>query len=212
MYILVLDTATKRLSVALMEISSKRIIASYMEREDENSHARKINVAILDLLKEANIEMNQLSAVAVNEGPGSFTGLRVGSSSAKGLCFALDIPLIAICGLAAYGKYLFELESENVTDVFVLLDARRGNYFYSHINQNKQESQAYFKHIIDIEAEISSSSKPWIIYLEKENKIELNARILTNEVLEKWNAKEFADIRHFEPQYIVNNYLSKNDI
>ena len=47
---------------------------------------------------------------------------------------------------------------------------------------------------------------------EKENKIELNARILTNEVLEKWNAKEFADIRHFEPQYIVNNYRSKNDI
>lgn len=183
-----------------------------MEREDENSHARKINVAIQDVLQDANIEINQISAVAVNEGPGSFTGLRVGSSTAKGLCFALDIPLIAICGLASYGKYLFELESENVTDVFVLLDARRGNYFYSHINQNKQESQAYFKNLIDIEVEISNSPKPWIIYLEKENKIELNARILTKEVLEKWNAQEFADIRHFEPQYIVNNYLSKNDI
>lgn len=209
MYILVLDTAAKRLSVSLLDVLSKRRVASYIEKEEENSHARKINLVIQDLLKEANLEMKQISAIAVNEGPGSFTGLRVGSSTAKGLCFVLDIPLIAICGLAAYGKYLYEKKTDDITDVFVLMDARRGNFFYSHINQIQQESRAHFKHIADIEAEINLSLKPWIFYWEKENEIELSAGDLVKEVLEKWNHKDFVDIRNFEPQYIVNNYISK---
>lgn len=184
-------------------------MASYIEKEEENSHAKKINLVIHDLLKDANLEMKQISAIAVNEGPGSFTGLRVGSSTAKGLCFALDIPLIAICGLAAYGKYLYEMRAEDITDVFLLMDARRGNFFYSHINQKQQDSQANFKHITDIETEIYLSRKPWIFYMEKENEIELSALELKNEVLEKWNNKDFVDIRNFEPQYIVNNYITK---
>lgn len=184
-------------------------MASYIEKEEENSHARKINLVIQDLLKGANLEIKQISAIAVNEGPGSFTGLRVGSSTAKGLCFALDIPLIAICGLAAYGKYLYEKKTDDITDVFVLMDARRGNFFYSHINQIQQESRAHFKHIADIEAEINLSFKPCIFYWEKEKEIELSAGDLIKEVLEKWNNKDFVDIRDFEPEYIVNNYITK---
>jgi tRNA threonylcarbamoyladenosine biosynthesis protein TsaB len=212
LHILVLDTATKRLSLSLIDISAKKSIASYVDKEDENSHARKIILSIQDLLKGAAIDIKQVSAIAVNEGPGSFTGLRVGSSTAKGLCFALDIPLIAYCGLALYANYLFRIKSEEITDVFMLIDARRGNYFYSHAKKNLQSEHADFRHLTDIETEIYLSHKPLVYYLDKENELDLSAKDLTDGVLEKWNKKDFADIRSFEPQYIVNNYISKNDI
>lgn len=209
MYILILDTATKRLSASLLDVLSEQTLAYYKETQDENSHARKINMVIQDLLIQAKIEIKQLSAIAVNQGPGSFTGLRVGSSTSKGLCFALDIPLIAICGLTAYVKYLYEVKATDVTDIFVLMDARRGNYFYSHLNHCRQLSPALFKHITDIETDIYLSRNPWVYYLEKENDIELSAKDLTKAVLEKWKNKDFVDIRSFEPEYIVNNYISK---
>lgn len=209
MHILVIDTATKHLSISLISIRLGFSIACYTEKEDENSHARKINLAIQDLLNDKKLDWKDITAIALNEGPGSFTGLRVGSSTAKGLCFALDIPLIPICGLAAYGKYLYSIKAKDITDVFVLMDARRGNYFYSEINYLNQESKAHFLHISEIEAKIDLSLNPWIYYLEKEAEIKLGAKNLTAEVMQKWSNKDFANIRNFEPQYLVNNYLTK---
>jgi len=208
-HILIIDTASKHFSLSLIDILSGNSVASYLEKDDENSHARKINLTIKNLLLSRKLNMSTLKAIALNEGPGSFTGLRVGSSTAKGLCFALDIPLISICGLVAYGRYLYSKKDLDIQDVFVLMDARRGNYFYSEINDLNQESIAQFNHITEIETRIYLSRKPWIYYLEKDYEMNLSAENLTDEVLKKWLNKEFVDIRIFEPKYIVNNYLTK---
>jgi tRNA threonylcarbamoyladenosine biosynthesis protein TsaB len=209
MYILVIDTSSKFLSLSLIDISKENCIAHYVETEEENSHARKINFSILDIIEKSQIEMEDLSAIALNEGPGSFTGLRVGSSTAKGLCYSLDLPLINICGLCAYAQFLYELRVDDFSDVFVLLDARRGNYYYGHFPSSDEEEQAKFGHISDIEASMNMKLKPWIYYLDKENEPHLSAKELTLVILEKWKQKAFADIRNFEPLYIVNNYQTK---
>jgi tRNA threonylcarbamoyladenosine biosynthesis protein TsaB len=209
MYILAIDTSTKCLSLSLIDISKENCIAYYIEEEEENSHARKINLSIKDILEKCEIRMENLSAIALNEGPGSFTGLRVGSSTAKGLCYSLNLPLINICGLCAYARFLYELRVNDYSDVFVLLDARRGNYYYGHFSSSNAEEQASFGHISDIEVCMNRKQKPWIYYLDKDSEPILGAKDLTHVVMEKWKQKVFADIRNFEPQYIVNNYQTK---
>ncbi|MCE2963163.1 MAG: tRNA (adenosine(37)-N6)-threonylcarbamoyltransferase complex dimerization subunit type 1 TsaB [Chitinophagales bacterium] len=209
MHILAIDTSTKCLSLSLIDISKENSIAHYIETEEENNHAKKINLSIQDILEKCEIKMENLSAIALNEGPGSFTGLRVGSSTAKGLCYSLDIPLINICGLGAYARFLYELRLNDYSDVFVLLDARRGNYFYSHFPFSNAEERANFGHISDIEAIIKRKQRPWIYYLDKDSEPPLSAKDLTLVIIEKWKQKVFVDIRNFEPQYIVNNYQTK---
>ena len=80
-------------SVCITE--NDKVIAS-KELNSGYSHAENLHVFIQDVLKEANLTVKQISAVAVSKGPGSYTGLRIGVSSAKGLCYALQIPLISV--------------------------------------------------------------------------------------------------------------------
>ena len=117
--ILNLETATKSCSVALAE--NGNVIALKELVSEQFSHAEKLNLFIEDALKEANRSMNDLSAVAVSAGPGSYTGLRIGSSTAKGICYALDLPLISINSLMALAS-LRSIESGLICPMF---DARR---------------------------------------------------------------------------------------
>src|SRR6478736_3881957 len=96
-YILNIETATKNCSVS---IAKDGITVASKEVSDQGySHAEKLHVFIEDVIKEAGITVKDLSAVAISQGPGSYTGLRIGVSTAKGLCFSLDIPLIAVSTL-----------------------------------------------------------------------------------------------------------------
>ena len=93
-YIIQLETTTKQCSVALSYkgncISKKVLLAEHF------SHDEKLHVFIREVLQEANVGFSELDAVAISKGPGSYTGLRIGVAAAKGLCFALDLPLIGI--------------------------------------------------------------------------------------------------------------------
>ncbi len=93
-YIIQLETTTKQCSVALSYngncISKKVLLAEHF------SHDEKLHVFIEEVLQEANVGFSELDAVAISKGPGSYTGLRIGVAAAKGLCFALDLPLIGI--------------------------------------------------------------------------------------------------------------------
>lgn len=91
-YILSIDTATPSCSVSLA--CQGKHMATIVS-EEPNVHASHLTLFIDRLLKQQNVAMQELSAVAVSQGPGSYTGLRIGASTAKGLCYALDIPLIA---------------------------------------------------------------------------------------------------------------------
>jgi tRNA threonylcarbamoyladenosine biosynthesis protein TsaB len=95
--ILNLETATKTCSVSLAQ-NGKEIFTKEIT-EEHFSHAENLNVFIQDVMQHAGKKLKELDAIAVSEGPGSYTGLRIGASTAKGLCYALDIPLIAVNSL-----------------------------------------------------------------------------------------------------------------
>ena len=94
MYILNIETATKNCSVALAK-DGKTILCKEIA-EEGYSHAERLHVFIEEIIREAGITFQDIVAVAVSQGPGSYTGLRIGVSAAKGLCYALNIPLIAV--------------------------------------------------------------------------------------------------------------------
>ncbi len=97
--ILGIETATKNCSVALFKDGI--VIAKKEHISDGYTHAEQLTLFIQDVINLANITLKKVEAVAISMGPGSYTGLRIGTSIAKGLCYALDIPLIAISTLKA---------------------------------------------------------------------------------------------------------------
>src|SRR5690554_8065929 len=100
--ILSIETATSVCSVALHENSGA--LVGILELFQDNVHGQKLMPVIETLLQQFGIDRNGLDAVAVSMGPGSYTGLRIGVSTAKGMAFALDIPLIGIDTLDALGR------------------------------------------------------------------------------------------------------------
>lgn len=175
----------------------------------EYSHARSISVEIEKLISNVMSSYKELDAVAINQGPGSFTGLRVGSSVAKGLCYGLDIPLISIDGLEVYGHYFFQKFSRQFSDIYILLDARKDNFFYSHISNGQTITSVAFSHISEIENIISHSPNPWIFYSNRDNIENLKSEYLLQASLDKWKEKIFVDIANFEPLYLIDNYTKK---
>lgn len=119
--ILGLDTSTSSGSVALLH--DGKLIGSQLYTI-EKSHSTLLHVMIEQMMSNAGYKMEELTAVAVAEGPGSYTGLRIGVSAAKGLCLALDIPLIAINTLEAMAYQIFRRSTESVI-YCPMLDARR---------------------------------------------------------------------------------------
>ncbi|HCQ14713.1 MAG TPA: tRNA (adenosine(37)-N6)-threonylcarbamoyltransferase complex dimerization subunit type 1 TsaB, partial [Cryomorphaceae bacterium] len=95
--ILALETSTKNCSVALAD--GDQILAAKEESSDQYIHSEKLHLFIQEVLQWAGKKPAELSAAAVGMGPGSYTGLRIGVSAAKGLCYSLGIPLIAVNGL-----------------------------------------------------------------------------------------------------------------
>ncbi len=139
--VLCLETATTNCSVAIAINGELKAIRE--ENKQKFSHAEKLHVFIEEVLKEANIDKKQLDAIAVGKGPGSYTGLRIGVSAAKGLCFALDIPLYSILTLETL---IQQIENENCYFI-PLLDARRMEVYSAVFNDQK-------KQIRDTKAEI----------------------------------------------------------
>ena len=105
-YILHLETATKVCSVGL-SLNGKLIGLKEIE-EDGYSHGENLNCFIEDVLLETSIKIKDLSAISLASGPGSYTGLRIGAATAKGLCYALEIPLIAIDALTCLSEIVRE--------------------------------------------------------------------------------------------------------
>lgn len=210
-YILNIETATKNCSVAIAK-DGKTILCKEMA-EEGYSHAEKLHVFINEILNEIEISCNDLSAVAVSQGPGSYTGLRIGVSAAKGLCFALDIPLIAIDTLEVLAS---QVKVANGI-IIPMIDARRMEV-YSAIFDSKLNK------IREVQAEIieedSFSTIDLPIYfvgdcaskcktvLTKENFIFLEDKIYpsANEMsalsYEKFRNNDTVDVAYFEPYYL----------
>ncbi len=142
-FILNIETSTKNCSVSLSE--NGKVIALKEINDGNYSHAEKLHVFIDSVLNKAGVNMQQLDAVAISKGPGSFTGLRIGVSAAKGLCFALDIPLISISTLQSLA---LQRDLENGF-VIPMLDARRMEVYSAVFDINNNQIREIEAQILD---------------------------------------------------------------
>ena len=133
--ILHIETATKSCSVA---ISKKGVLLGHKEEHPESYvHSEKLTKHINDLLRGVGIAFSEIDAISLSSGPGSYTGLRIGSSTAKGLCFALKIPLISVPTLKSFDS--FARKKGIIGNICVMLDARRMEV-YSLISSSEKKA------------------------------------------------------------------------
>ncbi len=210
-YILNIETATKNCSVALAK-EGKTILCKEIA-EEGYSHAERLHVFIEEIVKEAGITFSDLAAIAVSQGPGSYTGLRIGVSAAKGLCYALGIPLIAVDTLQTLASQI------TVSDglIIPMIDARRMEVYsavFDVNHQNKRETQAeiiddnsfqgydetlYF--IGDCAAKCKSVlTKDNFVFLE--NIKYPSAKEMSRLSYEKYKISDPVDVAYFEPYYL----------
>ncbi len=130
--ILCLETATTNCSIAL-SVDGK-VVAFREENNQKFSHSEKLHVFIEEVISEAQFDKAKLDAIAVSQGPGSYTGLRIGVSAAKGFCFALDVPLLSIPTLEVLAQ---QVQDE---DCFIIpmLDARRMEVYAAVFDSEKK--------------------------------------------------------------------------
>lgn len=142
--ILLIDTSADTGTIA---ISVNGAVISRRDQPDNRNHAASINVLINEALAECGITMQQLSAVAVCAGPGSYTGLRIGMSTAKGICFALNKPLILNNKLTLLANQACVIEKDKYDYYLPLLTAREKEYFVALYN-NKLNTISEPAHIV----------------------------------------------------------------
>lgn len=213
--ILLIETATERCSCAL---ANEQGIVSYAESNEPNSHSAKLSLLIDGLFNQTQYSYSDLSAIAVSIGPGSYTGLRIGVSTAKGLAYALDIPVIALKTCEIFAAPVFE-KNHNACCV-AMIDARRMEV-YASIFHNKKEIKPCSADVLEegIYEEYLSDKENVIFVgncLEKAKKVfelknyffdlsvELSAKNMQGLAFEKYNKKEFVDVAYFEPFYLKN--------
>lgn len=141
--ILNIETATKNCSVALAKDGKTLTIREIATQNF--SHAEKLHVFIEELFAETNLKLQDLNAIAVSQGPGSYTGLRIGVSSAKGLCYALNVPLIAVDTLELLARKI------KITSGIIvpMIDARRMEVFCAFFDANYSKMRETKAEIID---------------------------------------------------------------
>ena len=210
-YILNIETATKNCSVAIAK-NGKTILCKEMA-EEGYSHAEKLHVFINEILSEIEISCKDLSAVAVSQGPGSYTGLRIGVSAAKGLCFALDIPLIAIDTLEVLAS---QVKVSNGI-IIPMIDARRMEVYSAIFDSKLNKIREVQAEIIDATSFSEIDSPVYFVgdcsqkcktVLANENFIFLEDKIYpsSNEMsalsYEKFRNNDEVDVAYFEPYYL----------
>lgn len=131
--ILCIETATTNCSVAIGK--DGEVLALKEDYSSSYSHAERLHVFIEQILKENRFTIEDFDAIAVSGGPGSYTGLRIGVSAAKGFCFAADIPLISIPTLTSLA---YQVAEEDGDYIFPLLDARRMEVYTAGFNSKRE--------------------------------------------------------------------------
>lgn len=216
--ILHIETATDICSVALSEGEK---VLSVREIAMGKSHAGVLTVYINEIFEETGISISTLGAVAVSMGPGSYTGLRIGTSVAKGLCYGLNIPLIAVPTLEAmYFGAKATLQCNNKENGFYIpmIDARRMEVYktvFDNVGNQLEETCAYIVNSDSFDSYFNkgkvylfgtgaSKLKPII---NNANAVFIDGLIhssvnMVNLALEKYRNKMYEDVAYFEPFYL----------
>ena len=210
-FILNIETATKNCSVAISK-NGETILCKEIA-EEGYSHAEKLHVFIEEAIAEAKISVQDLVAVAVSQGPGSYTGLRIGVSAAKGLCFALNLPLIAVDTLQTLAS------QAKVSDgkIIPMLDARRMEVYSEIFNAKLETERPILAEVIDANSFQDIKETVYFVgdcaekcktVLTKENFIFLedikypSAAAMSKISFDKYQINDTVDVAYFEPYYL----------
>lgn len=221
--ILNLETSTKNCSVALAE--NGQVLSLIEESSDQYIHSEKLHNFIEKALKQAGKTADQLEAVAVGKGPGSYTGLRIGVSAAKGFCFALDVPLISEDGLQILvSDFVKNQKVARGEFIISMLDARRMEVYcsvFDHMGKRLSDIEARIideNSFADLEAprihlmgdgaakcrEILSAKRFVVHSLEFPS-----ASALAPIAAQKFEQGQFEDVAYFEPFYLKDFVAGK---
>ena len=223
-YIIHIETSTKMCSVALSGNGKVIDYRNYME--DGYAHSEKLTVLLDELLSSCGVEFKELSAISISGGPGSYTGLRIGVSTAKGLCYALKIPLLAIDSLKCLALWgLMNGETQKADYICPLIDARRMEVFSAIYNKQLTMVKPISADIIEENSYNEIFEDKIVVLLgdgadklkEKwEGRTNLifsgwiaDARGQAEEAFKMFEAGAFSDLAYYEPFYLKDFIAGK---
>ena len=206
-----IETSTKVCSVAISE--NGQLIDCVEEHSDRYIHGESLTVFIDQVCSKNNWQLSQLDGIVVTGGPGSYTGLRIGVSTAKGLCYALNLPLISVDALSSIA-FLAQNKHPDI-NICAMIDARRMEVF-STIYDSK------LKVIKPLSADVLDSNSydkftPFLVCGDGASKVQqmwsdreitFDDTILSSAAgqvqiaFQKWKKKDFEDVAYFEPKYL----------
>lgn len=218
-YILHIETSSTNCSVAL---SSGNTLEHCIENQaNDFRHSDHLHRFIEQLMAEAQLSFNALTAVAVSKGPGSYTGLRIGVSTAKGLCYANDLPLFSVNSLRVLAQ---QYKAQKGDLLFPMVDARRLEVFVLGLDEHYQT-------LLPTQTLILEDAMPDILQ-QKKRKVFMgsgaekckpyfrkdamfcdaiqtpSAKEMVPLVYEKFQKKEVEDVAYFEPFYLKNFFTT----
>lgn len=214
--ILNIETSSTNCSVALSE--GKTIIQLKEDKSNDYSHGEQLHTFISNILNQQNISVKNLAAISVSQGPGSYTGLRIGTATAKGLCHAHNLPLISISTLEAVA-HLINVNQNNI--IIPCLDARRDDVYYAILDHDysviKNNSsgtltnelfKSFKNNSLNFVGPGSEKAKKLLKRNSSKNSFFYgsdylpSAKTLANLSYEKFKARNFEELSNFEPIYL----------
>ena len=213
-YILNIESSTTNCSISLA--LNGNVIAMKEKNDESYSHSTKLHSFIDEVLKESNISIKELSAIAVSKGPGSYTGLRIGVAAAKGLCYSLDLPLISVSTLLILAKQI-KVDSGFIIPI---IDARRDEVYSAIFDSSYNSVREVMPEIITKDSfnELISSNKLYFVGNAQEKckrLIKNNSNLIFSShetfpsssdmadlSFDKFKNSKFEDIAYFEPDYL----------
>ncbi len=227
---LILNIETSSLICSACLSSDGKVLA-HKESSEQQNHASIINILIEELFQQTGKSLNDLSAVAVSSGPGSYTGLRIGVSTAKGICYALNLPLIAVntleamvCGYKEQNLSSIKSSVQNNILFCPIIDARRAEVYYGLYNfsgggiiapENVILSDNFLSEYRDFNIHFFGSGaekvKSFISVDERylSNNFILSSIFLSEISFTLFTKNDFISLAYFEPNYIKPVYITK---
>lgn len=222
--ILNIDTSGKNCSVSLS--NENNIICTEEYFDKEFIHSEKLHLFIKNITEKTIIDINKIDAVSINKGPGSFTGLRIGSSSAKGICFALNKPLIAIDSLEILTSGFLKISNMEIEDriiLFPVIDAKNDNVYKCEYNiYGNRTGDLEF---ISLKNFTFRNDKKYVFFgdgtdivkkyfkgnnCKYQDNIEYtSSTYMTPLSLMRYKSKQFENLNSFEPLYVKNFIVNK---
>lgn len=216
--LLLIESSNEICSVAL---SQEKSIIQEKYINKPNSHSVYLAPFVNEVLNNATMSINELDGVVISDGPGSYTGLRIGSSLAKGICLGAGIPLMAISTLKGLAKKALN-DYPSVDQAIALVDARRSDAYIGVYNQ--QLKPIIKEQFITINSElkieksnavvVGSGAMKFINELDVKKELKhsesvLYAKDLLDEAMLKWAKQDFVDLTSYEPNYVKSVFVTK---